>query len=265
MKITVNNIAINYFEQNQSQALSVVFIHGFPFNLEMWKPQLSALPNDIRVINYDIRGHGDSGVGEGQFTIEHFVDDLIALLGYLNIKKAVLCGLSMGGYIALRAYEKHPDRISGLILCDTKSESDTNEAKIKRAASIKAIKESGVAAFADDFVKSIFWEKTFVNNPEIVESVKQMICKNSPVGICGALLALAARTDTTQVLNFINIPTCIIVGEYDKLISLSSAQAMHKAVIGSELHILPNAGHMSNLENSQEFNNRIVSFLKKHW
>jgi pimeloyl-ACP methyl ester carboxylesterase len=258
-------MAINYIDHNQSQGLSVVFIHGFPFNLEMWKPQLSAFSNAIRFIAYDVRGHGASSIGDGQYTIELFVDDLIALLGYLNIKKTVLCGLSMGGYIALRAYEKHPDRISGLILCDTKSEPDTNEAKIKRAASIKEIKESGVAVYADNFVKSIFWEKTFDKNPEIVKAIKQMICNNSPIGICGTLLALASRTDTTQALSFINIPTCIMVGEYDKLISLSNAQAMHKAIIGSELHILPEAGHMSNLENDLEFNKRISSFLKKHW
>lgn len=251
MKITLNNIAINYIDHHQSQGSPVVFIHGFPFNLEMWKPQLTVLSDKNRTVMYDVRGHGASDVGDGQFTIELFADDLIALLGYLAIGKAVLCGLSMGGYIALRAYEKYPDRISGLILCDTKSEADTNEAKIKRATTIKVIKESGVAPFADDFLKSVLWEKTFDRNPEIVETIKQMICKNSPIGICGTLLALAARTDTTQALKSINVPTCIIVGEFDKLASPSNAQAMHKAIAGSEIHILPDSGHMSNLENSQ--------------
>jgi pimeloyl-ACP methyl ester carboxylesterase len=265
MKITLNNSITNYSEHGKPQGLPVAFIHGFPFNHEMWKPQLAALPNDVRIILYDVRGHGASDVGDGQFTIELFVEDLIALLDHLVIKKVVLCGLSMGGYIALRAFEKYPGRISGLILCDTKSESDTNDAKIKRAVTMKAIKESDADTFAENFVRSIFWEKTFDKNPDIIEAAKQMIRKNSPIGICGTLLALASRTDTTQVLTSINVPTCIIAGEYDKLAPPSSAQAMHKTIVGSELHILSNAGHMSNLENSKKFNEILIAFLNKYW
>jgi 3-oxoadipate enol-lactonase len=263
MKTILNEIAINYSEHGMPQGLPVVFIHGFPFSHNMWEPQMSVISNNIHAIAYDVRGHGASDVGDGQFTIELFVDDLIALLDYLLVKKAVLCGISMGGYIALRAFEKHPDRVRGLILCDTKSDPDTNVAKINRTVTMKAVKAAGVPAFAEDFVRSIFWEKTFERNPGVIAFTKQIICSNSPRGICGTLLALASRTDTTPTLSSINIPTCIIVGEYDKITPLSDAQTMHTMIAGSELHILPNAAHMSNLENTQEFNERLIAFLKK--
>jgi 3-oxoadipate enol-lactonase len=108
MKAQLNNIALHYIEHGNSKGFPIVFIHGFPFSHKMWKPQIENLPNHIHAIVYDVRGHGFSDVGDGQFTIELFVDDLIALLNHLSIEKAVLCGLSMGGYIALRAMEKHP-------------------------------------------------------------------------------------------------------------------------------------------------------------
>ena len=263
MKIILNDIAIDYNECGMPQGLPVVFIHGFPFSHDMWEPQMNVMPNNIHSIAYDVRGHGASDVGDGQFTIELFVDDLISLLDHLSIKKAILCGLSMGGYIALRTFERHPDRVSSLILCDTKSEPDTNDVKINRTTTMRAVKEAGVQVFAENFVKSIFWEKTFDKNPGVVSFIKQIICANSPRGICGTLLALASRTDTTPALSSINVPTCIIVGEYDKLTPPSDAQAMHTMIAGSELHILSNAAHMSNLENTQEFNARLIAFLKK--
>lgn len=263
MKSIINNIAINYNERGMPQGLPVVFIHGFPFSNEMWNPQINILPNNIYGIAYDVRGHGNSDVGDGQFNIELFVDDLIALLNLLFIKKAVLCGLSMGGYIALRTFERHPDRVCGLILCDTKSEPDSDTVKIKRAVTIHEVKTLGVRAFAEDFVRAIFWEKTFEKNPSAIAFIKKIICENTSLGICGTLLALAARTDTTPALASINIPTCIIVGENDKVTPPSHALSMHALISGSEMHILPRAAHMSNLENPQEFNEHLITFLKK--
>ncbi len=263
MKTILNDSLVNYLEHGMPQGLPVVFIHGFPFRQEMWEPQINVMPNSIHSISYDIRGHGGSDVGDGQYTIDLFVEDLIALLDHLLVKKAVLCGFSMGGYIALRAYQKHADRISGLILCNTKSAADTDAAKIKRAAMMKAVKLEGIHAFAAEFVKTIFWEKTFELNPDVVSFINQIICANSPRGICGTLLALAARTDTTSILPSITVPTCIISGEYDILTTPSDAQSLHHAIAVSELHILSGAAHMSNLENTQEFNGKIVNFLKK--
>jgi pimeloyl-ACP methyl ester carboxylesterase len=265
MKININNVSLNYIESGKPKSLAVVLIHGFPFSHKMWEPQLRVMPNNIYAIAYDIRGHGSSDVGDGQFTMEIFVDDLIALLNHLSIEKAVLCGLSMGGYIALRTFERHPERVAGLILCNTKSEPDTNEAKVKRTAAMNLIKTEGTRVFGEYFAKDVFCSKTFENKSDTIEFAKQIIRANSSLGICGTQLALASRTDTTPILSAINVPTCIIVGEQDKLTPPSTAQTMHKKITGSELHILPNAAHMSNLENANDFNETIIAFLKKHW
>ncbi|RPI05323.1 MAG: alpha/beta fold hydrolase [Ignavibacteriae bacterium] len=263
MKTLLNDSTINYHEHGMPQGLPVVFIHGFPFSSEMWVPQINVMPNNIHAIAYDVRGHGASDTGDGQYTLEIFVDDLIALLDHLSIEKAFLCGLSMGGYIALRTYERHPERVRGLILCDTKCEPDTDSVKIKRSATIKSIKSTGVPAFAEEFVKSVFWEKTIERNPNVITFIKQIIGANSPRGICGTLLALASRTDTTPALSSIHVPTCIMVGEHDTVTPPSDAERMHAAIPGSELHILPHAAHMSNLENAEEFNEFLTVFLRK--
>ncbi len=262
MKMKLNSHTMNYTERGLPQGLPVVFIHGFPFSHLMWEPQMKALPNNIRAITYDVRGHGESDVADGIYTIEFFVDDFIALLDHLCIERAVVCGLSMGGYVALRAIERHPERFLALVLCDTRSEADPNEGKVKRSASIKAVKTDGVAAFADGFVKAVFAESTFKRNPAAVEGIKDLIKANSPIGICGTLLALAARTDTTAALSAIKVPTLILVGAEDKLTPPSASESLRDRITRSELHVVPGAAHMSNIENPDEFNRHLISFLK---
>ena len=262
MKIKINGMAMNYVERGTPGGSPVLFLHGFPFNLEMWEPQMRAIPNQFRAIAYDIRGHGLSDVGDGQYSIEFFVDDLIGLMDHLVIERTVLCGLSMGGYIALRAVERNPERFNALILCDTKSEADSNEGRVKRAASLKSLKESGVGPYADGFVKSVFAEATFKNNPTVVEKVRSMIKATSPLGIGGTLLALASRTDTTTVLASVSVPTLILCGEYDTLTTPNDAKFLHERIKSSTMVLVPGAAHLSNLENPSFFNEKLVSFLK---
>jgi 3-oxoadipate enol-lactonase len=263
MKIKVNNLSLNYAERGIPNGLPVVFIHGFPFSHTMWEPQMKALPNDIRAITYDVRGHGDSDVGDGQYSIEYFVDDLIGLLDHLVIQQAVVCGLSMGGYVALRAIERHPERFKALILCDTRSEPDGNEAKVKRAGQAKAVKANGTKEFAAGFVKAVFAQQSLDSKPEIVATIRSIIEATSPTGICGTLLAMAARTDTTPALSSIKVPTLILVGEHDTLTPPSASQAMKEKIVDAEMHIVPGAAHMSNLENAEFFNEKLIAFLKR--
>ncbi len=185
------------------------------------------------------------------------------LLDHLVIHKTILCGLSMGGYIALRAYERHPERIRALVLCDTKSEPDLNEAKLKRSAIVKNVKTNGVTTFADEFALSVFAPYTFQAHPEIVASIVNVMRSNSPIGISGASLAMGCRTDTTSVLAEIRVPTLILVGELDKLTPPAVAESMHKKISGSEYHVIPDAAHMSNVENAPEFNRYLIEFLNR--
>jgi len=261
VEASINGTRIHYVDTGDLADRSIVLIHGFPFSHEMWSPQIAFLKERLRVVAYDVRGHGKSDVGDGQYTLELFVDDLVGLLDHLRIQKAILCGLSMGGYIALRAIERNPERCLALILCDTSPEADSNEAKLRRSASIKAIKREGVKPFADAFLKLAFAQQ--IKNADTLLMMKKIIESNSPIGICGTLLALAGRTDTTAALSKIGVATLILVGELDKITPPTVSQEMHDEIPGSELYIVPSAGHLSNLENPADFNKCLLDFLNR--
>jgi 3-oxoadipate enol-lactonase len=205
-----------YVDVGNPASLPVVFIHGFPFSHEMWKPQLDVVGARYRARAYDARGHGSSYVGDGQFTIEGHVDDLIELLDTLTLSRVVVVGLSMGGYVALRALERNPERFSAAVLCDTRSDVDGNEGKLKRFASIRGVKSTGSATFAEGFVKAVFAPGSLQTMPDTVNAIRTVISQTSPLSIAGTLLALASRTDTTASLASIKVPTLIMVGEFDQ-------------------------------------------------
>lgn len=266
MKANINQCLLRYIDVGSPNAVPVIFIHGFPFSHRMWNfpgGQVEALSATNRVIALDLRGHGESEVGPGHYSIELFVDDLIGLMDHLNIPKAVLCGLSMGGYIALRATERNPERVSGLVLCDTRSEADSNEAKIKRANSIKFVKANGMKFYAQDYVKIVFAPSSFEHRPEAVKSIQSIVERTSPTAIFGTLLALAGRTDTTPALPKITCPTLILVGEKDTVTPVAASQSMKEKIPGAEMAVIANAGHVSNMENPAEFNKHLTQFLSR--
>lgn len=263
MKNKLNEIV--FYDEGICTGIPLVFLHGFPFTHEMWKFQIEKFSASRRVISPDLRGHGESGVGDGQYTIELFVDDLIRILDHLEIQKVILCGLSMGGYIALRTAERHPERLAGLVLCDTKSEADANEAKIKRAGAMQTVKTKGVEVFAGDFIKSVLTEASLQDTSEIRKFVLGLILKNSALGIAGALLAMAARVDTTASLSKIHVPTLLLVGEEDRLTPPAASEAMAQKIPSAEIHRIPSAGHLSNIENKEFFNTQLAGFLQKNF
>jgi len=263
VEAVVNGIRMHYLDVGSPDALPLVLLHGMTLDHRMWNPQIEVLKENYRVIAYDIRGHGKTEVTDGQYTYRMFVDDLIALLDHLKIEKAVLCGLSMGGAIAMRTFEIHPHRICALILCDTRSEADSNETKYWRENSINSIKQNGLEPFTDDFMKALFSPENIKNKPETVKFIRDIMLSSAPLGICGVLLAQAARTDMTETIRKINVPTLIVVGEKDNFTPLASSETMNERIPGSELKIISRAGHLSNLENREEFNHYLLEFLGK--
>jgi 3-oxoadipate enol-lactonase len=263
MHIQVHTALINAMEHGDPTSLPVMFIHGFPFSHRMWDAQVAALSTRYRTIAYDVRGLGDSSLGDGQYTIEGHVDDLLAVMDHFGIAKAVIAGLSMGGYITLRALERNPERFLAAILCDTRSEADTNEGKIMRARTMAAVKSRGSGWFADDFVHKVFAASSFTRVPEAVEHIRTTIARTPPMAIAGTLLALAARTDTTAALPGVTVPTLIIVGEHDATTPPDASRAMHAKIPGSALSIIPDAAHMSPLENPGEVNRVMLEFLAR--
>lgn len=253
-----------HHEDTGGSGRAVVLIHGFPFSSAMWAPQLEALAKKgYRAIAPDLRGHGRSPAGDGLFTMDLFADDVLALLDRLSVRSAVLCGLSMGGYVALRAAEKAPDRVEALVLCDTRAEADGNPAKAQRVLAMKAVADKGVAAFAEDFAKKLFAPATLAADAPCVARVKTIMKANPELGVRGALLALAARPDATAFLPSIEVPTLILVGEHDAVTPPALSEAMKKAISGAELHVIPGAGHLSSVEAPDAFNARLLAFLER--
>jgi 3-oxoadipate enol-lactonase len=239
----------------------VVLLHAFPMSSAMWEPQLEAL-KAYRLILPDFRGFGSTALSAPWF-IEHAVDDLWETLSSIGVEKAVLVGLSMGGYVALRAVEKKPARVKALVLCDTRAEADANENKIKRAAAVDFVRSRGVAPFLDPFLNDSLASKTKAEKPKVVEFLKGVALKSSPDAVMAALAALASRGDMTAALPGIKVPAAVFVGSQDKITPLPLAEFMRARIPGAELHLIPDAGHFSNAENPEAFNERLVSFLKR--
>ncbi len=262
MKKVINGLSVFLSGENESK--SIVFVHGFPFDHRMWQAQVEELSKEYLCVDYDIRGLGESTVGDGQFTMELFVDDLEKIIDELKLNRPVLCGLSMGGYISLRAVERIQEKLSALILCDTKSSADDNEGKLKRAAAIKQINLGEFDSFIESFVLNCFGEKFVKENNSEYRKVVERSKKNNPLGVKGCLLAMAGRTDTTGNLLKIKLPTLIICGSEDKLTPPSVMKPMAEHIPNSEFVLVNNAGHMTPIEYPQVASRAIKDFLKKN-
>lgn len=249
-------------EAGPDAAPIVVLLHGFPLNSAMWMPQIEALEPEWRVIAPDARGVGSSDLGHGQYTMELLVDDLFAVLdGTAEGRPVVAVGLSMGGYILLRAMEREPDRFRGVVLCDTRSVADGDEGKLGRAEAIRRIREQGVALFAGGFLEQLVAPDTSRRRPELVDDLRRMILSNSPAGITGLLLAMVSRTDTTASLSRIEIPALVVVGSEDRLTPPGQAREMADRIPEARYSEIAGAGHLSNVESSDEFNRSLLDFL----
>lgn len=261
-RIRIQDISVSYFENEEKNAkLTVIFIHGFPFNKGMWEPQFHEIPEGIKVLAYDVRGHGGTTSGQGFFNMDVFADDLIAFIEKLNLQNVVVCGCSMGGYIALRAHEKQPSLFSGLVLNDTHSFADDNVAKIRRFDTIQAVLAHGKRVFSIGLVNKVLSKKTITEKAGTVELVKRSIRRNSERDICATLMALAARTDTGDSLKHMRVPVLIIRGEQDQLISLEQVEFMLKEIPDVRYIEIPECGHLPNLENPSRFNGELKNFL----
>ena len=260
--VKFNNTTFHYNDIGQSE-VPLVFIHGFPFDRTSWYAQQDALSKEHRVITYDIRGFGSTpNDSDTRLSMEVFADDLLRFLEALKIEKAVVCGLSMGGYILMNAYKKAPEKFAALILCDTQCNADSAEAKEKRSKTIEQIQGGGLTDFAEGFVKNIFHESSFTARQERVEETKQVILQTSQQTLIGALKALANREETCSMLGDITVPTLIICGKQDKVTPPEKSEELHKGIKGSIYKTIDKAGHVSNIEQPEEFNKLISAFLK---
>src|SRR5690606_25313931 len=227
-------------------------------------PQLESLPPNMTGIAVDVRGHGNSTAGHGFFSVDVFAKDLLVFLRKVGIERTVLCGVSMGGCIALREYQLQPESLSGLILSDTHAQADDNQAKIKRFESIQSVLKHGKRAFSIGFVNNVFSEKTLTENREAVDLIKSSIRRNTESSICATLLALAARTDTTDTLENISVPTLVIRGAEDRITTREQADRLASNIPDATFIEIADCGHLPNLEDPQQFNAAMNEFLSNN-
>jgi len=259
MKAKIAGAEISYEAQGKGPA--VLFLHAFPLGLFMWDAQADALQKTHTSVRFDDRGFGGSPPGDALLTMERIADDAAALLDHLGISQAVVCGCSMGGYAAFAFARRHPTRLRGLVLQDTRATADTPEARKGRGELAAKVMKEGAQAAADAFLPKLVGETTKKERPELEGKLREAILKTSPRGIADALAGLAARADSTPLLREIRVPTLVVCGEEDTITPVADSEAMQKAIAGAKLKVIPKAGHLSNLERPEPFNEALLSFL----
>ena len=240
----------------------LLLIHGFPLNREMWHPQIETLSSIMKVIAPDLRGHGRSPPTSGPYPMDLLADDCAAVLNSLGIDKpAIVCGLSMGGYVAFALFRRYPSLIRGMILAATRAGADSPETKENREKAAASVEENGIQNVVDSMLPRLLAPQTYSEQPKLVEKVKTIMDQTSSQGMVAALKGMKTRTDATPILEEINIPVLILHGADDQLIPPSEAELMHSRIEGSQMEVIPNASHLPNLEQPGEFNQAVTRFL----
>ena len=222
---------------------------------------MELLKKTQRVIAYDIRGFGKSTSGEEKASIDLFANDLISFMDALKIKKAVVCGFSMGGYTLLNAVSHYPDRFKAIILSDTQCIVDTPGIIEKRKLTIMKINSGKLNDFADGFIKSVFCAETLATKKDLVEELREIVLSTSPLSVIAGLSAMAERKEMCSVVSKISIPSLIICGKEDTITMPIQSEFFKNNILGSKLHIINHAGHMTNLEQPDDFNKHLTEFI----
>ncbi len=250
------------FYTDDGSGLPLLFIHAFPLNSSMWRAQRRDLSTFHRVLTFDLPGFGRGGPFPDSFSLDDAADMAMTLLDDRGIDRAVVCGCSMGGYIALSILRRHPERLAGLVLSNTRATPDSPAAQQNRAAQAASVRAGGLQDLRDEMLGKLLGETTVASAPDVLRCVEEILQHASVEGTAGMLEAMAARPDSTEVLAETVLPVCVIAGGEDGLIPASEAENMHALLRSGELTIIPNAGHLSCLERPVRFNTIIRSFFK---
>ena len=236
---------------------TLVLLHAFPLDSTMWRSQVAGLGDIAKVVALDLPGFGAAPIEDG-WSVDSAADQVAAS----TVGKIVLGGLSMGGYVAMAFARRHPDRLAGLILADTRSDPDDVAGKQSRDKLIALTKEYGPSKVYEVMIPKVLCDETRERRPEIVSEVRGIAAKQSSAGVIGGLMALRDRPDATPELSKIAVPTLIIVGEHDAVTPPELSQVMARHIRGSKVVVIPGAGHLSNIEQPDAFNAAVREFLK---
>lgn len=261
MNATVGGIRLGF--DDAGGGMPVVFLHGFPHDRTLWAQQRTALASRVRCIVPDLRGFGES-TPVGPWSMDQYADDIAALLDVLEIDAAAMCGLSMGGYVAMAMWRRHPARVRALMLCDTKMGPDTDAARANRDALIDLARTEGGETVAHRLLPGMVGKATRERAPELDHGVWTMMARQPVDGIVGALGALRDRPDSQETLRSISVPTLLLVGEDDVLTPPSESRAMLNELpdgASARLELIAGAGHVSCLERPAAVTHALADFL----
>ena len=243
---------------------AVLFVHGFPFDHAMWRHQLDALSR-WQSVAPDLRGAGttEALASPDEYSMASYAHDLVRFLDERQLETVVVCGLSMGGYITFELLRQVSKRVAGAILCNTKATADSAEAKRGRDALAAMARAQGAAGVAQDLVPKLLSGATRERQPNVVQEVTEMIERQPVAGIVGALQALRERPDSTPLLKRIRVPVLVVAGADDQITPAQGMREMANAISGAEFVLIPEAGHLTPLEQPVAVNAAILAFLKK--
>jgi pimeloyl-ACP methyl ester carboxylesterase len=233
------------------KGMPVVLLHPFPAHHEFWQPIAERLATRYRVLLPDLRGHGDSEVGEGPATMEKHAADLARVCDEARIGRAVFAGVSIGGYILFEFWRRYRQRVRGLILSDTRPQADTDGARVNRLKSADDVLQRGTEPFVDSMLPKLLGESTRQRRPDLVQNAKRMMMKASAQGVAQVQRGMAARPDSVESLKTINVPTLLLVGREDTLTPMADADFMRQQITGSQLRVIAAAGHYAPFEQSE--------------
>lgn len=242
-----------------------VLLHAFPLSRKMWKQQIDVLVEaDCHVILPDFRGFGETPIGSDKTTMEELANDIRELLDHLEIEKAIIGGLSMGGYVTLNLYRQHPEKFAAMILADTSSLADTEEKREGRFKLIEKTLSQGMQAIVDEMIPHLTSDYTKASNPDLIKQLEKEFLQTDLESAIAALRGMAGRLDHTEMLPEISVPTLLIFGREDRVTNLDGARLLNDKIPNSKLEIIEDIGHYSNLENSNRFNSILVDFVKNN-
>ena len=257
----MTTIELRYVERGRGRP--VILLHGFPLDRTMWDDQAPVLAERFRVIVPDLRGHGETDAPPGPYTMEQHAADVRALMDRLGIEQAALVGLSMGGYIMLSFLERYPERVWAAVLADTRPQADSPETRQVRADQARLVQAEGLEPFIDQQIPRMYAEATIRERPELVERYRQIVRRSRPRAVAAALDGLAARPDRTPTLDQIRCPTLVIVGGEDVATPVADSELMARSIPNARLEIIPDVGHLSNIETPGRFNAVLIEFLEE--
>ncbi len=239
----------------------LVLLHAFPLSSAMWLAQREGLSATCRVVTPDLRGFGGSPLGDDEPSLDASADDVAALLDRLGLDRVVLGGMSMGGYVAMAFLRRYADRVSGLVLADTKASEDPPAVREARERIARQVQEDGSTVLADEVLPTLLGATTTASRPLVSGRVRGLVQAAPPAAVAWAERAMAARLASYDVLAQVDVPALVLVGAEDALSPVSDAQAMVDALPQGRLAVLPDAGHLSAVETPETFNDALAAFL----